>query len=394
MLPKEIKISEFDYELPEERIALYPVEPRDASKLLKLQGDVIDHFNFRDLPNLLPSDSMLVFNQTKVIEARLKIQKENGVQIEIFLLEPTFPFTSVIRTMSVSGQVQWKCMVGNKKRWKAGDSISFKGIKFEWVDRENDIISVEWNGERLFAELLSEIGNMPIPPYIKRSANEKDREVYQTVYANEEGSVAAPTAGLHFTENVLKGLEEKGFKKEFITLHVGAGTFKPVSAENALEHEMHAEKMFFTRQNIVNIMQHNGPIIPVGTTAMRSLESLYWFGVGLLNGKLAEFKIGQYFPYEHDSTADKANALAAILEFMDKHQLENLEGSTSIYIVPGYRFRICRGIITNFHQPKSTLLLLISALIGDRWKTVYQEAMNRDYRFLSFGDSSLLLPDF
>jgi S-adenosylmethionine:tRNA ribosyltransferase-isomerase len=393
MLPEEIKISDFDYELPEDRIAHYPVAPRDASKLLKLKGDVINHYNFRDLPNLLPSDSMLVFNQTKVIEARLKIQKENGVQIEIFLLEPTFPFSSVIRTMSVSGQVYWKSMIGNKKRWKAGDCINFKGIIFEWVDRENDIISIQWNDERLFAELLAEIGNMPIPPYIKRSANEKDREVYQTVYANEEGSVAAPTAGLHFTENVLKGLEEKSFKKEFITLHVGAGTFKPVSAENALEHEMHAEKMFFTRQNIVNIMQHNAPIIPVGTTAMRSLESLYWFGVGLLQEKIAEFKIGQYFPYEHDSDESKKAALTAVLEYMDKHRLENLEGSTSIYIVPGYRFRICGGIITNFHQPKSTLLLLISALIGDRWKTVYKEAMAYDYRFLSFGDSSLLLPD-
>jgi len=391
MLPEEIKISDFDYELPEDRIALYPVEPRDASKLLKLQGDVIDHFYFRDLQNLLPSGSMLVFNQTKVIEARLKIQKENGVQIEIFLLEPTFPFSSVIRTMSVSGQVQWKSMVGNKKRWKAGDSINFKGIKFEWVDRENDIISIQWNDERLFAELLAEIGNMPIPPYIKRSANEKDREVYQTVYANEEGSVAAPTAGLHFTENVLKGLEEKSFKKEFITLHVGAGTFKPVSVENALEHEMHAEKMFFTRQNIVNIMQHNGPLIPVGTTAMRSLESLYWFGVGLLQNRISEFKISQYFPYEQEADITKEASLSAVLEYMDKQQLENLEGSTSIYIIPGYSFRICSGIITNFHQPKSTLLLLISALIGDKWKTVYQEAMNRDYRFLSFGDSSLLL---
>jgi S-adenosylmethionine:tRNA ribosyltransferase-isomerase len=294
--------------------------------------------------------------------------------------------------MGVSGKVHWKAMIGNKKRWKTEDMIEWNGISFSWVDREKDIISIEWKDSRLFAELLAEIGNMPIPPYIKRSANEKDREVYQTVYANEEGSVAAPTAGLHFTDEVLCQLDHKGFKKEFITLHVGAGTFKPVSAENALEHEMHAEKMFFSRQNIVNIMQHQGPIIPVGTTAMRSLESLYWFGVGLLEGKLDEFNINQYFPYEQEAGFAKGASLAAVLEYMDSQQLENLEGSTSIYIVPGYRFRICNGIITNFHQPKSTLLLLISALIGESWKTVYKVAMERAYRFLSFGDSSLLLP--
>jgi S-adenosylmethionine:tRNA ribosyltransferase-isomerase len=334
---------------------------------------------------------MLVFNQTKVIEARLKIQKESGAQIEIFLLEPTFPFSAVIRTMGVSGKVHWKCMVGNKKRWKANDEIVFKDIRFSWIDRENDIICIDWTDMRLFAEILAEIGNMPIPPYIKRSATEKDREVYQTVYANEEGSVAAPTAGLHFTENVLNDLENKGFAKEFITLHVGAGTFKPVSADNALEHEMHAEKIFFSRQNIVHIMQHNGPIIPVGTTAMRSLESLYWFGVGLLQNRISEFSISQYFPYEQEADITKEATLAAVLEYMESHQLENLEGSTSIYIVPGYRFRICKGIITNFHQPKSTLMLLISALIGDKWKQVYKEAMENGYRFLSFGDSSLLL---
>lgn len=393
MLPEEIKISEFDYELPDERIALYPVEPRDSSKLLILQGEKIGHHHFNKLPAMLPEGSMLVFNQTKVIEARLKIQKESGAQIEIFLLEPRFPFSSVIRTMGVSGSVHWKCMVGNKKRWKVDDVIRFKGINFSWIDREEDIICIEWADSRLFAELLAEIGNMPIPPYIKRSATEKDREVYQTVYANEEGSVAAPTAGLHFTDNVLNELENKGFAKEFITLHVGAGTFKPVSAENALEHEMHAEKMFFSRQNIINIMQHKGPIIPVGTTAMRSLESLYWFGVGLLQKRISEFGISQYFPYEHDADFAKEASLEAVLEYMDIHRLENLEGSTAIYIVPGYRFRICKGIITNFHQPKSTLLLLISALIGDRWKQVYKEAMENDYRFLSFGDSSLLLGD-
>lgn len=392
MLPSEIKIQDYDYILPEERIALNPVEPRDSSKLLKFQGDSIRHHHFNEIPKLLPEGSMLVFNQTKVIEARLKIKKAGGAPIEIFLLAPVYPFSSVVRTMGASGEVHWKCMIGNKRRWKENEEIIWNDIVFSWVSREEEIVRISWKGETLFAELLSEIGNMPIPPYIKRAATEKDREVYQTVYANEEGSVAAPTAGLHFTETVLQELEKHQIKKEFITLHVGAGTFKPVSAENALEHEMHAEKVFFSRQNIINLLEHNGPVIPVGTTAMRSLESLYWFGAGLLQKKLDSFSISQYFPYENDIDLTLKDVLKAILDYMERLGLDNIEGITSIYIVPGYRFRICNGIITNFHQPRSTLLLLISALIGDKWKEVYREALEKDYRFLSFGDSSLLLP--
>ncbi len=393
MLPNKIDIQDFDYPLPDERIALFPVEPRDSSKLLRLEGKTITHHLFRDLPKLLPPKTMLVFNQTRVIQARLKLLKPTGALLEIFLLEPVFPSPAILPTMGATGEVHWHCMIGNKKKWKSDEIIQHQGLEFSWIDREQNIVSIAWKDNRVFAEVLSEIGKMPIPPYIKREAVEKDKEVYQTVYATHQGSVAAPTAGLHFTEEVLTQLEKQGINKEFITLHVGAGTFKPVSTNNALEHEMHAEKMFFTRENIEHLLQQQGPVIPVGTTSMRSLESLYWFGAGLIQKRLNDFSITQYFPYEHPCIISKEESLHAVLVYMDQHKLENLEGVTSIYIVPGYRFRICRGIITNFHQPKSTLLLLIAALIGEQWKTVYYEALQKRYRFLSYGDSSLLLGD-
>lgn len=392
LLDREIDINDFDYHLPDERIALYPLEPRHNSKLMKVEGPSITHHTFIDISELLPKNTMLVFNQTRVIQARLKISKESGAEIEVFLLEPIYPSAAVIRTMGASAEVQWKCLVGNKKRWKENETIIWNDIRFSWIDRNENIVKIEWDDNRVFAELLSDIGNMPIPPYIKRESEEKDKEVYQTVYANEEGSVAAPTAGLHFTEKVLDDLEKSKIKKEFITLHVGAGTFKPVSTDNALEHEMHAEKVFFSKQNIIHLLEHQGPVIPVGTTSMRSLESLYWFGVGLILNKLNDFNIPQYFPYENDEDISKAASLKAVLDYMTTQNLESIEGVTSIYIIPGYRFRICNGIITNFHQPKSTLLLLITALIGEKWKAVYKEAMEKNYRFLSYGDSSLLLP--
>ncbi|MFN7015345.1 MAG: S-adenosylmethionine:tRNA ribosyltransferase-isomerase, partial [Bacteroidia bacterium] len=331
--------------------------------------------------------SLLVFNQTRVIQARLNIYKESGAAIEILLLEPVSPSSAVIFAMRANKEVHWQCMIGNKKRWKENENIQWNNILFSWIDREKNIISIKWNDNRVFAELLAEIGNMPIPPYLNREAIEKDKKVYQTVYAQNDGSVAAPTAGLHFTENVLKKLEQKNIKKEFITLHIGAGTFKPVSTDNALNHEMHAERMFFTQQNILHLIQHKGPIIPVGTTSMRSLESLYWFGAGLLQNRLSTFNIPQYFPYKVECSISLHDALQAIIQYMEKNQLESTEGVTSIYIVPGYTFKVCKGIITNFHQPRSTLLLLISALIGNNWKKVYEEALLNNYRFLSYGDS-------
>lgn len=392
MLPSFINIKDFDYNLPEDKIAQFPLEPRDSSKLLKYEHQKISHHTFSEIANLLPSNSLLVFNQTRVIQARINIYKKSGAKLEILLLEPIYPSSNIFNTMIATHEVHWECMIGNKKKWKQHEEITWENISFSWVDREKNIISIKWDDERTFAEVISEIGKMPIPPYLKREAVEKDKEVYQTVYAQYDGSIAAPTAGLHFTDKVFNALKQKGIKKEFITLHVGAGTFKPVSKENALEHEMHAEKMFFTKENILHLIQNDGAIIPVGTTSMRSLESLYWFGIGLLKNELSNFNISQYFPYQHKSAIPVKEALSAILEYMNKKQLDNIEGITSIYIVPGYRFKICNGIITNFHQPCSTLLLLISALIGDNWKKVYKEALDNNYRFLSYGDSSLLLP--
>jgi len=392
MLPEQINIHEFQYELPEDRIALFPVEPRDTSKLLKFENGTLSHHVFSDIPGLLPKNTMLVFNQTRVIQARLNLTKDTGGHIEILLLEPFAPSVDVLLTMGSKGSVVWTCMVGNKKRWKENEAINFQGVSFSWEDRDLNQVRISWEDDRVFAELLSLLGSMPIPPYIKRESTEQDKEVYQTVYAQNDGSVAAPTAGLHFTENVLNNLAANAVETEFITLHVGSGTFKPVSSENALEHEMHAEKIYFTKENIQRFIEHQGVIIPVGTTSMRSLESLYWFGVGLLRGTLTEFVIPQYFPYEQTGDVSLSEALQAVLGYMDENQKESLQGVTAIYIVPGYRFRICRGIVTNFHQPSSTLLLLISALIGDSWRDVYNEALKKDYRFLSFGDSSLLLP--
>lgn len=392
MLPKEIDIREYNYALAEDRIALFPVEPRDASKLLKYGQGSVGHHVFRDLAGLLPPKSLLIFNQTRVIQARLFLQKDTGASIELLLLEPIHPSREVMVTMGAQNTVVWHCMVGNKKRWKEGEQLSNQGVEFSWSNRENNLVRISWTDGRVFAQILSELGSMPIPPYIKRASVEKDKEVYQTVYAQNDGSVAAPTAGLHFTEEVLLKLGDAGIQKDFITLHVGAGTFKPVSAENALEHEMHAEKMFFTKQNILNLKNHKGIIIPVGTTSMRSLESLYWFGAGLISKKLSEFNIPQYFPYENDKDISLSDAMEAVGQYLEENKLEELQGVTSIYIVPGYKFRVCRGIITNFHQPSSTLLLLISALVGEDWKTIYQEALEKKYRFLSFGDSSLLLP--
>jgi S-adenosylmethionine:tRNA ribosyltransferase-isomerase len=392
MLPEQINIQEFQYELPEDRIALFPVEPRDTSKLLKFENGTLSHHVFSDIPELLPKNTMLVFNQTRVIQARLNLVKDTGGHIEILLLEPVLPSVDVLLTMGSRTSVVWTCMVGNKKRWKENEVIDFQGVIFSWADRLLNQVRMSWEDERVFAELLSELGSMPIPPYIKRESTEQDKEVYQTIYAQNDGSVAAPTAGLHFTESVLNNLMANSFETEFITLHVGAGTFKPVSSENALEHEMHAEKIYFTKENIQHFLKHQGVIIPVGTTSMRSLESLYWFGVGLLHDTLTEFSIPQYFPYSQTVDVPLSDSLRAVLRHMDDNQKDSIQGVTAIYIVPGYRFRICNGIITNFHQPSSTLLLLISALIGASWKNVYQEALDKGYRFLSFGDSSLLLP--
>ncbi len=394
---KIIRIEDYNYPLPEEKIALHPLENRDESKLLFYQNGKIEHRIFKNITELLPSNSFLVFNETKVIYARLLAKRATGGQIEILLLEPIFPATEMQQQLQSKGACTWKCMIGNKKKWKENETITLEKDNFHlhisWENKESNLVTILWKEDFTFAEILHHLGEIPIPPYLQREAEEKDKIVYQTVYSKNEGSVAAPTAGLHFTPAIFKELEKQHIEKAFVTLHVGAGTFLPVKTENALEHEMHREFITIERTTIEQLIANKKVIIPVGTTSMRTLESLYWFGVGLATKQLDSFSIPQYFPYQENENSSLSieDSLTEVLNYMSENKLTTLTGYTSIMIFPGYTFRVCKGIITNFHQPCSTLLLLISALIGDNWKTIYQEALNNNYRFLSFGDSSLLL---
>ncbi|MFT7069400.1 MAG: S-adenosylmethionine:tRNA ribosyltransferase-isomerase [Spirosomataceae bacterium] len=400
---KQIAIEDYAYELPEERIAKFPVSPRDSSKLLTYKSGEISETVFTDLPNQLPKNAFLVFNNTKVIPARLHFQKATGAVIEVFLLNPIAPSTVISQVMEATETCTWHCMIGNKKRWK-GEVLEAKisvdnqeiFLTAELIDEKENLVQFDWKSLS-FAALVKAFGEMPLPPYMNRKAEAEDLETYQTVYSKHDGAVAAPTAGLHFTQNVLNDLAEQGFKSDFVTLHVGAGTFQPVKADNALEHEMHEEQVVFSIDFIKNLLANSGCVIPVGTTSMRSLESLYWFGVKLSKRENSEeqlpFYIAQNYAYEHEEkelpTIEKS--LTTTISFMEKSRLNQLVGETQIYIFPGYKMRVCKGIITNFHQPKSTLLLLISALIGDNWRQIYEYALENDFRFLSYGDSSLLM---
>lgn len=392
-----VDLDDYTYELPDDRIARYPLEQRDQSKLLVYEEGNIRHQRFADLPLMLPSDSILFFNDTKVIPARLFFRKPSGALIEVFLLTPLEPSTVTSITMASRGACIWECVIGNLKKWPDGLPLTVQasetGLTAELVDRRGGIVKFTWPVGETFAAVLEKSGVTPLPPYLHRDADAADRYRYQTVYSRYEGAVAAPTAGLHFTEGVLRRLEEKNIKTDFLTLHVGAGTFLPVKERDATRHTMHSERLSVSRDNLRNLLQSARRVIAVGTTSMRTLESLYWYGVRLLQNRDAEFVIGQNDPYqefaERPSAAEALNAVAAL---MDEHGLETLHGETSIYILPGYRFRVCQGLITNFHQPGSTLLLLIAAFIGDDWRAVYRDALADDYRFLSYGDSSLLLP--
>lgn len=403
-IPSEIRIEDFNYPLPDAQIAKYPLSPRDSSKLLVYKNGQIGSKTFSSLSAELPKNAHLVFNNTKVIPARLFFRKQTGALIEIFLLEPIFPSKVISQVMESTDRTSWKTMIGNKKKWKdevltlevpikSGTTII---VKAELVNREENTVSFQWTGNISFAELVKIFGEIPLPPYLNRKTEENDKETYQTVYSENDGAVAAPTAGLHFTDNTFESLKEKDIKTSFITLHVGAGTFQPVKTENALEHHMHSEQIVFSKDFLKSVLKHDGPIIPVGTTSMRSLESLYWFGLKVWRNreKHIPFKIEKLFAYqfEENDLPSKAEAIQAILEYMDNQKIQKLIGDTEIYIFPGYKPRICEGIITNFHQPKSTLLLLISSLVGGKWKEIYDFALNNDYRFLSYGDSSLILP--
>ncbi|GAB3524667.1 S-adenosylmethionine:tRNA ribosyltransferase-isomerase [Emticicia fontis] len=394
-----LDLEKYTYHLPDERIARFPVEPRDISKLLVYKQSEISEDRFYNLIKYLPQESFLVFNNTKVIPARLFFQKSSGAIIEIFLLNPVEPSGIISQVMETTQTCTWACMIGNKKRLKdtlvsthtihTTDDLE---LVAELVDSEKNHVQFTWNNPNLnFAEIVKYFGQIPLPPYLKRETEEKDYQTYQTVYSKNDGAVAAPTAGLHFTEKVLFDLLDQDIDYEFITLHVGAGTFQPIKVQNVVEHQMHSEQIVFEKTFIEQLARKLSFVIPVGTTSMRSLESLYWFGVKLLQGQ-ESFFIEKLFPYEQEKTISAEASIQAILDYMETKNIEQLIGETEIFIFPGYQFRICKGIITNFHQPDSTLILLVAALVGEDWRKIYDFALENNFRFLSYGDSSLLIP--
>ncbi len=398
---KSIEIKDFDYNLPDERIAKFPLKERDTSKLLVYKQGEIQSKTFKDITDFLPKGSLLVRNNSRVIHARLLFHKPTGAKVEIFCLEPIAP-NSYELALSSRKNCSWSCMLGNARRWHSDLILTreFEGkegrVTLFAERKENNIVHFSWdNAAYSFGELLDLMGILPIPPYLNRETEESDKATYQTVYAKQEGSVAAPTAGLHFTSKVFADLEEKGIKALDVTLHVGAGTFKPVKSEQIGEHAMHRELIEMERSTIERIKASLPSIVAVGTTSVRTLESLYWLGLMLQQGLIKSTDIAlipQWFAYENSIELSAEESLDLVLSYMKEEGLEKLIFSTAIMIVPSYRFRIVKAIITNFHQPHSTLLLLISAFIGEDWRRVYDFALANDYRFLSYGDSSLLLP--
>ncbi len=404
--PGNLSITEFVYALPDERIAKYPLTERDQSKLLIWKDRILTEDIYSNLTDHLPADSLLIFNNTKVVEARLLFEKPNGGKIEIFCLEPDEQYPDITTAMLQKGKVWWKCLVGGAKKWKEGSLISqikkydlydviLTATKIEQLS-DSYLIELSWNNPELsFAEVLHIAGVIPLPPYLNRAAEEDDNKRYQTIYAKHDGSVAAPTAGLHFTDALFKKLKQKNIHHDFVTLHVGAGTFKPVKSATMNEHEMHSEFIDVSKTFIDNLLNHlDQNIIPVGTTSLRTIESLYWLGVKLILNPLLqpeELTVSQWDPYELDSTNITPNkALQTVSEWLGKNNMQRLITKTQIIIAPGYSFRIIKALITNFHQPQSTLLLLVSAITGNDWKKIYHYALENDFRFLSYGDGSLL----
>lgn len=390
--------NDYTYILPEDKIAIYPLPRRDTSKLLIYKKRQIFHSTFISLPYHLPDNAFLFFNNTKVIPARLHFKKDTGAEIEIFLLHPILPSLLLAETMRAVSSCTWQCTIGNLKRWPSGISLQTKikdlTLDVSLIDRKQAIVEFRWNSAKTFAEVLHEAGETPLPPYIKRKADNSDSERYQTIYSHFDGAVAAPTAGLHFTSEVFGKLKAKNIRHDFLTLHVSAGTFQPIKTENADDHIMHEEQIIITRANLENLLDPGKLITAVGTTSMRTLESLYWFGAKLLLNPDSEFKISQYDAYTLPHQPLREEAITAVAEYMDRNQMENLIGETSIFIKPGYSFKICKALITNFHQPASTLILLVAAFVGEDWRKVYDEALRGGYRFLSYGDSSLLMPEW
>lgn len=406
METKNIHITDYNYELPDERIAKFPLKERDHSKLLIYRHGEVSEDVFYHLPALLPQGALMVFNNTKVIQARMHFRKDTGALIEVFLLEPFAP-ADYEQMFQTTGHCSWLCIVGNMKKWKSGvlsRTFDVKGTPLTLsVERKGEkgtsqMIDFTWDADNIsFAEILDAVGELPIPPYLNRKTEESDKTTYQTVYSKIKGSVAAPTAGLHFTPKVLADLDDSGIDREEVTLHVGAGTFKPVKSNTIGEHEMHTEYICVHRQTLEKLLKHGASAIAVGTTSVRTLESLYYIGLKLhANPSLdeAELHVMQWEPYnvKKDAEISAAEALQCVLDFLDRNGLTTLHSSTQIIIAPGYEYKIVKMLVTNFHQPQSTLLLLVSAFLHGDWKKVYNYALAHDFRFLSYGDSSLLIP--
>jgi len=403
-----IYIDEYDYTLPDKRIAKYPLPKRDSSKLLVYKKGEISESNFTSLVDFLPENALLVYNNTRVIQARLEFFKATGARIEVFCLEPLIP-ADYAQSLGATAECVWKCMVGNLKKWKNGllvkqITVSGKDCTFtaDLLQTEGNTQSVKFswdNADIHFADILESAGELPIPPYLHRKTEESDLTSYQTVYSKIKGSVAAPTAGLHFSTEVFESLKPKNIKIDEVTLHVGAGTFQPVKTRDIAEHHMHTEVISVKRETIAHIQQNLGNIIAVGTTSVRTLESLYYLSPALskgegessLNKTEIKLQVSQWQPYQQDTDCSAYDALQKILDYLDANKLDILHAETQIMIKPGYKFRIVDGMITNFHQPKSTLLLLVSAFVKGNWKNIYDYALENDFRFLSYGDSSLLL---
>lgn len=399
MTVKQINISDYNYELLDERIAKFPLEKRDSSKLLTYISGTVSTNVFSSLPEILPANSCLVFNNTRVIQARLEFFKSTGSRIEIFCLEPHMP-AAYEQSFSCTESCVWKCMVGNLKKWKGEvlckqvlvgeEQLVLQAERLE-TSGNTSFIKFSWNTGCSFSEILDALGELPIPPYLNRKTQESDKTTYQTVYSKIKGSVAAPTAGLHFTPEVISSLHSKGIKTMELTLHVGAGTFQPVKAEEIGGHAMHAEKIEVSREFVENLIENLGNIVAVGTTSVRTLESLYYLGVQLHSGD-TKLLVNQWEPYENAPKLSAKESLEAILNYMEQSVSNILYATTQIMIVPGYKFNIVNVLITNFHQPKSTLLLLLAAFVGEKWRKLYKYALENDYRFLSYGDSSVLIP--
>ncbi len=401
---KHIRIKDFDYPLPDDRIAKFPLPERDHSKLLVYRQGCVSEDHFYHLPAYLPAGALVVCNNTKVIQARLHFRKETGALIEVFLLEPFAP-ADYEQMFQRRGHCEWLCLVGNLKKWKEGTlrlAVTMGGIQVVLTATRLEThatshrVAFDWDNPQVsWAELLEAVGELPIPPYLNRATEESDKETYQTVYSKIKGSVAAPTAGLHFTDRVLADLDAHGLEREELTLHVGAGTFKPVKSEEIEGHTMHTEFISVGRRTLERLIAHDGEAIAVGTTSVRTLESLYYMGAKLIaRPDLSEeqLHVTQWEPYETHPEVTTVEALRALLDYLDRHDLPALHSSTQIIIVPGYQFHVVKMLVTNFHQPQSTLLLLVSAFVKGDWRKIYDYALAHDFRFLSYGDSSLIIP--